>query len=207
MRRTTKVGIGFIFAGIALWGAWLLWLKTRHYAPVKMPVSMSVGHIRTKEFVVNIDARYNIEIEVEKKIPFDTLNCLLGMAPSIPNVCADQEIINANWVLSSAGKVIGQGSSLQDRGGGWANDTISREIGSFEGRKGQRYRLDLDLLKDGTALSAGNPRLTVSVDPGFIEGSMFTTALLIDPVAGVLALIGLILLIASLVQRRRQTQR
>jgi hypothetical protein len=146
VQRKRKVGIGSFLRELPCLEH-RLWLETRHYVPVKMPLTMSVGHIRTKEFVVNVDARYQIEIEVEKKIPFDTLNCLLGMAPPMPNQCADQEVINAKWVLSTAGKVVGQGSSADDKGGGWASDTISREIGNFEGRKGRWSTLNVDILK------------------------------------------------------------
>ena len=66
--------------GIGAFGTWVLWLKTRTMVPVNIPISMGVGHVRTREFELNLNAPYAIDIEVQKAIPFDTLNCLLGMA-------------------------------------------------------------------------------------------------------------------------------
>ncbi len=196
MRLTTKIGSGFVLVGLVLFGGWVLYLGTRHYVPIDMPVAMSVGHIRTREFTVNVSDPYEIEIEVEKKIPFDTLNCLLGMSPSSQEDCSDSPaVVNASWVLLSDGKIAQSGSSADDKGGAWASDTISREIGRFDGKAGHTYRLEVDILADGTRLALGDPHLKVSVTSDFVEGAMFETALLIDPAAGVLVLIGVVLLI------------
>jgi len=208
MPLTTKIGIGFISIAILIFGGWTLYFGTRHYVPVRVPLAMSVGRIRTNEFTVNIRAPYEISIEVEKKIPFDTLNCLLGM-PSSPleNGCSDTPaVVNAKWILSSNGNLLAQGSSADDKGGAWANDTISREVGGFDGEPGRNYRLDLDILTDGTRLAAGNPKLKVSVTSDFVEGAMFETGFVIYPTVAGLVLTGLILLIVSFVRKRRQAQ-
>jgi hypothetical protein len=204
---TTKVGVGFISTAILIFCGWTLYFETRHYVPVRIPLAMSIGHIRTNEFTVNIKAPYEIDFEVEKKIPFDTLNCLLGMSPPSEKGCSDTPaVVNAKWILSSDGNPLAQGSAVDDKGGAWANDTISREIGSFDGEPGHRYRLDLDILTDGTRLAAGNPKLTVSVTSDFVEGAMFETGFVVYPLVAGLVLIGLIFLIVSFVRKRRQAQ-
>ena len=78
--RTKVTGLAFLFCGIALYGSWILWVVTRAERPVHMPILMTVGDVRTREFKVNLSEPYRIEIEVAKSIPFDTLNCLLGMS-------------------------------------------------------------------------------------------------------------------------------
>lgn len=204
---TTKIGLGFVLAGLLLFGGWILYLETRRYVPIDIPVAMSVGHIGTREFTVNMSGRYEIEIEVQKKIPFDTLNCLLGMSPSAQKDCPDSPaVVNASWVLWSDGKIEQSGSSADDKGGAWASDTISREIGYFDGKPGHKYRLEVDILADGTRLAPRDPHFKVSITSDFVEGAMFTTALLIDPAAGVLVLIGVVLLIVSFAKNRRKRQ-
>jgi hypothetical protein len=203
MQLTTKIGIGFVSTAILVFGGWTLYLATRHYVPVKMPVAMSIGHVRTNEFTVNIRAPYEIDVEVQKTIPFDILNCWLGMSSPLATNCADApEIVDATWILSSDGKVLAQGSSVGDKGGAWANDTISREIGRFDGDLGRKYRLDVDILTDASRLAAGNPQLKVSVDSDFVEGAMFETTFLIYPIVGGLILVGLVLLVISFVRKR-----
>src|ERR1700739_1443900 len=80
LTRSKLVGLIFLAVGIVLYGTWIVWLSTRTDHPVDVPISMTIGHVRTREFKINLTAPYLIEIDVQKKIPFDTLNCLLGTA-------------------------------------------------------------------------------------------------------------------------------
>jgi len=168
---------------------------------------MAIGHVRSREFKVNLSEPYRIEIEVEKKIPFDTLNCLLGMhmGPTSTNIgdCPDrQSVVKANWSLTSKGQVIATGSSDDYRSGMWANNTISRALGHFDGRRGLRYVLDVDVHADGSVLAAGNPTLVVEVDPEFTEGIMAWSAILFV-CSGLLVVIGVIVLVIAYRKDRR----
>jgi len=136
------VGLIFLFVGIGVYGMWALWLGTRTERPVDIPISMAIGHVRTRELKVNMNAPYIIEVEVQKeKIPFETLNCLLGMtmAPTSTDLleCPDRpSVMKASWVLMSNGEIVARGSSDDYRGGGWMNDSISRELGRFQSQSG-----------------------------------------------------------------------
>ena len=43
----------------------MLWLFTRSERPVDIPISMSIGYVRTRKFKINLDTSYVIDIEVE----------------------------------------------------------------------------------------------------------------------------------------------
>jgi len=196
----TKLGLGFSVAGAVLFAGWGGYLATRSYEPVNMPVTMSIGHVQTKKFKVNVKAPYEIGIEVKKNIPFDTLNCLLGMsAPSEKDCTGTPSVVNAEWNLIGDGKVVRSGSSADSKGGAWTADTIDRQIGEFDGKPGHRYQIDLNFLSDAKQLAAGDPHLTVAVTSDFTEGAMFLSALIINPISGVLFLIGLALLLISFI--------
>ncbi len=160
--RTKLVGFIFVGVGIVLYGTWALWLTTRTERPVNIPIPMTMGHLRTHEFKLNMNAPYTIMVEVQKIIPFDTLNCLLGtsMAPmstdlrDCPNV---PSVVKASWILTSDGRVVAQGSSDDYRSGAWMNDSISRELGHFQSERGRRYVLDVDVLADGSLWPRGIP--------------------------------------------------
>ncbi len=207
LSRTKLVGLIFLCVGIGVYGSWVLWLATRTERPVNIPISMAVGHVRTREFKLNMSAPYTIEVEVQKKIPFDTLNCLLGMTMA-PRSTALQEcpdrpsVVKASWVLASDGHVVAHGSSDDYRSGAWANGSISRELGHFQGQSGRRYVLDVDVLADGSSLTPGNPRLKVEVHPEVYEGNMVWSAILFLAM-GVMVLVGAILLVVSFIKNRR----
>lgn len=207
VRPTKLAGLIFLALTVAVCAAWGSWLATRNEVPVSLPITMALGHIRTPEFKVNLDTTYLIEIEVQKRIPFDTLNCLLGLGMSNTSSelgeCPDRpSVLKAYWKLTSKGQMVASGSSDDERLGGWGNDSISRELGSFQSQSGRRYVLDVDVLVDGSALAPGNPRLKVEVHPGVYEGDAVWSAILLL-VVGVLALIGVILLVISFIQNRR----
>jgi hypothetical protein len=170
-------------------------------------MSMTVGRVRTPEFRVNLNRWYGIEIEVERKIPFYTLNCLLGthMGRASTNIgdCPDRpSVVKATWSLVSGGRVVASGSSDDYRAGGWGNGTISRELGHFQAQSGRRYVLFVNVLRDGTALAPGDPRLVVEVVSSFYEDAIAGDAIAFL-CAGLLVVAGLPLLSISFFRRRR----
>lgn len=157
---------------IGVFAGWDVWLQTRICKPIDIPIAITPGHVLTHEFKVNLSRHYTIEIEAKKHIPFDTLNCLLGMETMVKG-CNQPSVVKANWALMSGGRMVAMGSSDTDQGGGWAQETIAREIGNFESQRGLPYVLDINFLEDGRALSATDPHLKVEVHPDFYEGTMF----------------------------------
>jgi hypothetical protein len=163
---------------------------------------MAIGHLRTSEFKLNLNALYTILIEVQKTIPFDTLNCLLGVAmprssATVLGECPGHpSVVKATWVLTSDGLTVAQGSSDDHRWGAWMNDSIARGLGSFHSQRGRRYVLDVNVVADGSALDVGKPRLTVEVVPGIYEAYYFWSGIIFVAMA-FLVLVGLTLMIVS----------
>jgi hypothetical protein len=169
-----------------------------------MPISLRGGHVRTREFKVNLKALYIVEIEVEKKIPYETLNCLLGIEDINPDKCKNNaSVVNVSWVLSSQGAVVALGSTIESKGGSWTKDIIARQIGSFQSEKGRQYTLDVNVLADGSSLTEGNPRLKVGVHPMYYENVAFADIPFLL-VTVVLIVIGTIMLVASTLRERRR---
>jgi len=208
LRRTNKAGIVFVALGLALFGAYAAWHGTRNWVPVDIAAPIFPGSTLNKDFSVNVDAPYTIEIAADKKkIDFDTLNCLLGMSSVLDKKCTTAEVVTSDWALTEGTKLMGSGSSSTDHGGAWANDTISREIGSFQGKSGHRYKVEVKFLEDGTALNAATPRLVIGVHPEVYEGDAFRSAFVFLFSAG-FVLIGCCLVVASvLVRLCRRTPR
>ena len=205
--RLTWTGIGCLALAITTFGGWVLWLETRINRPVYVPVSVSVSHVHVPEFRINLSGLYEISIEAKKTIPFDTLNCLLGM--SMPSEkCDVPPVVRASWVLTSNGVVVAKGVSDTEKGGAWATDTIERQIGGFQGDRNRRYVLDVDFTADRSALAATDPHLAVEITSDFHEGNLWISYCLFS-ICSLVALVGLVLLGASaarMMYRRRQGQ-
>src|SRR5260370_26096631 len=163
LRRTGWIGLAMIAVSLVTLACWTAWFSTRTWSSVEMPVSLSQGsRFSTNEFSVNRNAEYRIEIDAKNKTPLDTLGCLLGNG--MRSTCSVPSVVGLHWVLSTDGTVL-QGTSDDTKGYGGESESDGkafRTIGFFKGQKGRRYKLDFEVVADGSSLAITNPQLRVS---------------------------------------------
>lgn len=204
LSRYSKVGVGLLLAGLLPVLILSLWRATLNTIPVLTPISLSGGHI-AKSFTINFTGTYTVRIEVERKLPFDTLQCLLGVGAqeALPEgQCKNiPTALNASWTVTENGQIIKAGASATADGGVYANDSIANELGWFEGKRGHHYVLDMNILQDGSALAVTNPKLRVGIDEAVYEDSVFAD-LLVFGWAVLTCVIGASLLVFSVVRGR-----
>jgi hypothetical protein len=199
--RASRVGFALIAVGLVPLACWTVWSLTRTWRPVDMPVSLSQGsHFSTGEFAINLSAQYAIHIDAENKVPSDDLGCLLGNG--IRSSCPSPSVVRVRWSLYSDGTAL-QGTSDDTVGHGASGPSgeASRTIGYFTALKGGRYKLDCEVLADGSRLAVTNPRLKISVADTSYESNLVIGGLL-RLICAVICLIGGVFLIVSfLVQK------
>jgi len=202
LSRPAKIGLAVIAIGLLPMIVFFVWYAHIKTVPVDKPISLSVGHIR-EPFSLNFTSSdYRMGIEVERKLPHETLQCLLGIKDYVPEgQCKSiPPVLHFNWTLTQNGRILESGSSDSILGGAYTDATVENQFGSFDGKRGQRYVLDLNILQDGSALSVAKPKLVIGVS-GFVNedlavGGLITLAwALFWCFTG--ALIWLILLIAA----------
>ena len=207
MRAPKRIrrGIISLALGVTVYFAVDIWLQTRTWNPIYMSVDLAPGHVRTREFILNMNGFYRIKIEAktQQKIPRDTVDCLLGTALH-ESSCSQASVIRADWVLTSDGKIVAQGASYEKYccGSFYSNGRIGREIGSFHGGKGHQYGLDVNFLEDGSALTAADPHLNIEEGGDFSETGGLLLFVLLVP-CGVLSIYGLYILASSAIRHRR----
>ena len=206
LSRYSNVGVWFLLAGLLPVLILSLWRATLNTIPVLKPISLSVGQI-TQPFMVNFTGTYTVRIEAERKLPFETLQCLLGLGVQerLPEGQCNNipAVLNASWTLTESGQIIKAGTSATADGGAYANDSIANELGWFEGKRGHHYVLEMNILQDGSALAVTNPKLRVGIDEGVYEGFMFVEFLILGW-AVFSCVAGGSLLVAALVRGRRK---
>lgn len=129
---------------------------------VDMPVSLALGTVRTAEFLVKHQP-YLIMIRAEKLLPFEDLNCMLGLATALPGPKCNQEpLLQTDWTVWDNGRVVDHGTVHgRDGKGGWAQHSIDRFLGHSVGEAKKKYLLEVKFTKDGSALNVTNPHLIV----------------------------------------------
>ena len=151
---------------------------------------MAQGRRGPFSFRTDLDTDYLLEIDVERRIEFEQLNCMLGIETLFPERCRGlPSLIDISWRVLSNSKTIGEGNANHFKGGGW-EPTIQREIGSFRASKGHSYSLDLVVNRDAGSLNIANPKITVAAHPSEYKGNIIL-AQLIGMGATLVALAGL----------------
>lgn len=133
------------------------------YSVVDVPVSLTLGTVRTPAFPVASNW-YWIMIQVEKPLPFQKMVCMMGVTPGLfdPKDCSGNDtLLQADWTVWDGQHMVDHGSSKTSRGDLFTNKYIFKTIGSFAGEAGKKYVLEVKFTRDGTPLNVANPHLIV----------------------------------------------
>jgi hypothetical protein len=196
MQLKTKAGLALVALGLAIYGGWSWWLKTRNFVPVNVAIASSEKPNITAQFRPNFDGLYLIEIEARKSMPLDMLHCLMGVEADATRCKDFIPAIDANWSVASNGKEIAHGSSSELHSLRPESETVTRVIGDFAGRTGQDYELKVRFGQDLGALAAARPHLKVAV-AGIAFTDLQSAEVLVFSVAFICELFGLVLLVVA----------
>jgi hypothetical protein len=164
--RKSKFGVTILVVGLSALMALYVWRSHLETTAVHRSISLTPGKVQ-QDFRLNYSVYYRMGIEAERKLPHETLRCLLGIHDFFQHKAACKDIpaaLKYSWRLSCDGAPIKEGSSEKIDGGAYTNDTIEAEFGSFNGKRGEMCRLELELLQDGSRLSVTNPKLHIYAD-------------------------------------------
>jgi hypothetical protein len=176
-RRVIAPVCFLILGGLFLLSA--IYVQNSHkWTPVSFPIDLKPGVTRSPAFRVNLSTDYEIELEVDRSLPLDQLNCLLGIHYD-QKVCTKlPSPILLNWVVLSDGTAIKKGASEDIRAGSWG-PTVARTIGRMAFEKDRDYFMDVMSLRDVSMLAAATPRISIVVNPAEIETYVIASQLLL----------------------------
>jgi hypothetical protein len=192
-----RIGLVLISVGVIPLIAFFLWFIQIRWSLIDKPISLVPGRVEV-EFTPNFAGHYVSGIRVQRRLPFETLQCLLGEKDYIPTSQCNHipSVLRFTWELNVDGHVVQEGTSEKQLAGSYANDFIEMEFLFFEAKRGQHYRLGLVFTKDGGELAATNPRLEVAVD-NWDQGDTAMGFLWLVPFAAICAVPGLVLVVRA----------
>ena len=80
-------------------------LRWYDWTVLTLPVDLKPGVVRSSEFRVDQKVNYLVELEVERNIPFDDLNCMFGESSYSRKGCAAiKSVVDLQWTLFSGSK-------------------------------------------------------------------------------------------------------
>lgn len=171
-RRSAKIGSRLLIGGlVALLAA--QYLGVRAARAVTFPIDLRPGVTHSPVFHADYDQRYEVNVEVDRSLPFEKIHCLLGEQipgiPATPGRCSNAPSpLALEWVAFEHGREIARGDTQPGQFGGYG-PTITRTIGRVGLRPGHSYQMEIRSLKDASALATTNPRISVEVHPSVWE--------------------------------------
>jgi hypothetical protein len=96
---------------------------------------------------------YEIEIEFDRKLPYEQMICLLGEEEPQVNDCHDiKSVVALRWELIHRDSTLASGITRDHMGLGVSKYSMSKTIYSFTGDQNKEYRLNIKIMKDISAL-------------------------------------------------------
>ncbi|MFA5179951.1 MAG: hypothetical protein WC405_01405 [Syntrophales bacterium] len=154
--------ISLLTVTVMLYAGSILVLNFYKWKPLSILIDMRPGVTRFPVIKVNFTAVYDIKLEVDRKIPFEQLVCLMGLeGDSNYQLCKNiSSPVELTWVLFSNGVALKEGTSHRKLSGGYGS-TITRSIGAVSLEEGKDYLLEVTSLRDASVLASTSPRITV----------------------------------------------
>ena len=196
-----KGPITLIVSALLILGSGYFLVFQHDWVPLEVPVRLAPGDFYTPQFQVDSNISYEIQIQADRTLLYEQLGGMLGFGYHFPDrFKSTPSVLEIAWVVVGDDGSKQAGRSNDCWGLGAAGDKLFRNIGVFEGKRGQWYHLELNLTKDATALAATHPKLVV------IEHShRFTAAVTILQFLAIPGLLvgtgGLIWLVVVILQR------
>lgn len=167
------VAVALIVLPVALLAGYGHWLATRNFRPLDVPVSLSRGHIRSRDFYVNVTGRYSVYFRLDRSFADDPECMTYG----------PKSVLAGELQLLRNGEVLG------------ASDEPNYFV-QFDIEEKGYYQLDYDQRSDGSCLNASHPRMVVSTNSDFYTdlydgGRWFSLV----PILGGLGLLGRVILV------------
>jgi biopolymer transport protein ExbD len=146
MPVAARLGVAALIVGLAGSIGSVYWLKSRNWVPVDIPISLSRGHIRSGNFVVNVPGTYVASIVLDQ-----------GFSSS----CLEYRDLHETWTVS------GNTRTVERPYYGLLEYEFESDGGVLS--------LDLDITSDSSCLNDRNPRLRVEASADTYESHSFVS--------------------------------
>ncbi len=138
-------------------------LHAHNWSPLESPISLQVGIMQTPSFVTDLDGFYQVGLAFQPK-NVDREECLLGdrlFKESCEKLGSglnlDWSVIREGWNENSS--VVGPQAYNPSSFGGAG--VVQTELGGFEGQRGKRYAVVLNVHSVSSELNTASPQVRV----------------------------------------------
>lgn len=143
-------------------------INKHNWVPLRAPVQIRPGLILEAPFVVDVDDQYEINLDIDRKIPAERLDCLLGNARfgNRPQ-CSTALVVNSiRWSIWRDNLQLASGLAADEPHSAYWGHTVGRGIGTFHAGSQGKYLLRVEGSGDAGDLNPAHPKIVVAINKG-----------------------------------------
>ena len=160
------------------------YLGVRETQALTLPIDLRPGVTRSEPFGADYAARYEVGLQVDRKLPFETTRCLLGeVGPDQgqgDRSCDQPSPLALTWEVFHGPVRVAHGGTAPGQSGAYGSD-ITRQIGDAALEPREDYVIEVTSHQDASALAPANPRVVLEVHPSVWKDEMVIRSLIIIP--------------------------
>ena len=156
--------VSSVFVGLFLCGCTPFWFLTEKHSALVWSLPEEPGQFESKTFQTKFGQReYEIWLNFKRTIPFDMLDCYIGMPWNAITNCADYPSqINFIWELVGDEKLVASGVAKGSATGmGWMQKEVERWVGGFVATQGVDYQLRINMLQSSALIRDTEPTFLI----------------------------------------------
>ena len=142
--------------------------KQHNWTPLIYPVVLKPGIIESPYFRTDLNGTYLLSLVFDTMPDLRREDCLIGDDFPTGSCKGVERTLYFGWkVVRDSAQIIGSGQ--YDHAWSSGSGDVEAGIGEFEGRRGGRQRIVLNVTQDASELNAAHPRLQVEAHGRYWE--------------------------------------
>ncbi len=165
IRYFVKSALVLLAVAAAFYGIAQYLLSGLEVDAAEFPVHLHAGREFSGDFQAKWNVDYEIRLDSERNLDLQQQNCLLGIETIVPERCAGMapELL-LSWRVEANNNIVASGDSGDTIEGYWERK-MGKVLGSFPAKKGEIYRVRVQVGRSSTTLQQTNPRIKIEISP------------------------------------------
>ena len=190
-----KISIVFALLAVIAYARGYIVYGRFKWIAVLQPIDITTPGNYESGFVAQMSSNHAVILGTEQKLDLSEQGCRLGIETPDASECENfpQKYL-ISWTVLRDGEPVASGRSDETTSGSWGTE-IEKTLGHFEATKGDKYKLEIQVIEPDPSLAVTNPKIKIHIGKMEYKSALVRASLAYRAgmiLAGVAALIAVV---------------
>jgi len=156
-----RAGVIVVALGLLPWVYTTYRVYSHNWIPLLVPVALTPREFESPEFTTDLTGTYVVSLVFEPMPDGKKEDCQIGEELGRGSCAAAARTLYLDWSVFADGKDLSPAATYKPYAFSGSPGELGTEIGRFEGTRGHRQAIRLDILNDAGELNSAHPKLRV----------------------------------------------